>query len=443
MIFQVINSYSNSSSMEFMRALRPILITTVFLSATLLAGCTSDTKDDENLDSLGCIDESATNYDITATTDDGTCQYADSDGDGVFDKDEVLGCMSEGATNYDPLATDEAPCTFPPWESSFGVDWQRHFPGGECQCSDGSNYSFWSREADTTQIVLYFQGGGGCWEDYSCQFEGGTFKTNVGDWDDPSTSSSVYSNNGGIFNFNNEKNPFADWSFVFVPYCTGDIHIGDSITQYSGGEVKHFGHINSQAAYAYMKEQFPSASEIFVTGSSAGSFPTPFYGTLASVDYPDANIAVFNDGSAGLVSNNTFDFYDIWGLNDSLVDFPLEGVNFNEMTSSDLIIQAWTHNGDIRFARFDDAYDQTMRFFNALLENDVSLDYKNLILDSDEKIEAAGVPYSGYLAPGQAHTILTSERFYSLEVEGSLFLDWFTSFVEGAQPESIYCVQCG
>ena len=107
MIFQVINSYSNSSSMEFMRALRPILITTVFLSATLLAGCTSDTKDDENLDSLGCIDESATNYDITATTDDGTCQYADSDGDGVFDKDEVLGCMSEGATNYDPLASGQ------------------------------------------------------------------------------------------------------------------------------------------------------------------------------------------------------------------------------------------------------------------------------------------------------------------------------------------------
>ena len=47
------------------------------------------------------------------------------------------------------------------------------------------------------------------------------------------------------------------------------------------------------------------------------------------------------------------------------------------------------------------------------------------------------------LSPGQAHTILTSERFYTLEIEGVLFLEWFTAFVEGGQPESVYCVQCG
>ena len=292
-------------------------------------------------------------------------------------------------------------------------------------------------------MVLYFQGGGGCWEDYSCQFEGGTFKTTVGDWDNPSTASSVYSNNGGIFNFNNENNPLADWSFVFVPYCTGDIHIGSTVTEYQDGPVRHNGHVNSQTAYSYMLAQYPSASQIFVTGSSAGSLPAPFYGAVASDDYPNSSVAVFNDGSGGLVSNNTFDFYEIWGLNNSLHDFPLEGLNFNEMTNFDLITSAWMHDNSVRFARFDDAYDQTMRFFNALLENDVRWDYKGLIMDSDTKIEEFGMPYSGYIAPGQAHTILTSERFYTLEVEGVDFLGWFTSFVEGGQPESVYCEQCG
>lgn len=84
-----------------------------------------------------------------------------------------------------------------------------------------------------------------------------------------------------------------------------------------------------------------------------------------------------------------------------------------------------------------------MRYFNALLEHDVSVDYKSLIITADNQIEEAGIPYSGYLAPGQAHTILTSERFYTLEVEGVPFLEWFTSFVEGGQPESVYCTQCG
>ena len=414
----------------------------------MLAGCVSDSNEAADGVIEGCIDESATNFDIMATTDDGSCDYADSDGDGVFDKDEKLGCMSEGATNYDPEATEEASCIFPPWESAYGIEWVRHDPGGDCQCSDGSNYSFWSRHADPTKVVLYFQGGGGCWEDYSCQFEGGTFKTTVGDWDNPSTASSVYSNNGGIFNFNNENNPLADWSFVFVPYCTGDIHIGSTVTEYQDGPVSTHPWTLSRGskdptAYSYMLAQYPSASQIFVTGSSAGSLPAPFYGAVASDDYPNSSVAVFNDGSGGLVSNNTFDFYEIWGLNNSLHDFPLEGLNFNEMTNFDLITSAWMHDNSVRFARFDDAYDQTMRFFNALLENDVRWDYKGLIMDSDTKIEEFGMPYSGYIAPGQAHTILTSERFYTLEVEGVDFLGWFTSFVEGGQPESVYCEQCG
>lgn len=419
-------------------------IALVLVGCMLLSGCVSEPSEDSNADVLGCIDESATNYDITATMDDGSCEYADSDGDGVWDINEIIGCMDETATNYQSAATDDdGSCFYPPWESSYGIDWVRHDPGGDCECSDGSNYSFWTRDADPSRVVLYFQGGGACWENYSCQFEGGTFKTTVGDWDDPSTASSVYSNNGGIFNLNNRDNPLADWSFVYVPYCTGDIFLGAAVTEYSGGAVRHSGHVNAQTAYEYMLENYPDPAHIFVTGSSAGSLPAPFYGALVSDDYPDASVAVFNDGSGGLVSNNTFDFYEIWGLDSSLADFPLDGLDFNNMTSAELVIRAWTHDNDIRFARFDDAYDQTMRFFNALLENDVTVDYKLVILDSDTRIEEAGMPYSGYLSPGQAHTILTSERFYTLEVGGTDFLEWFTSFVEGGQPESVYCVQCG
>jgi len=409
----------------------------------LLSGCTGSEEINQPAEIYGCIDEAATNYDVTVTNDDGSCEYPDSDGDGVFDKDEILGCMSAEATNYNPDATDEDECIFPPWESSYGIEWSQQNPEEDCHCSDGSNFSFWVRDADPSQVVLYFQGGGACWNDYSCQFEGGTFKTTVGEWDNPSTASSIYSNNGGIFNFNNENNPFADWTFVFIPYCTGDVLLGASETDYEDGTVRHNGHVNSQTAYAYMLENYPLAAQVFITGSSAGSIPSPFYGALVSDDYPDASVAVFNDGSAGLVSNNTYDLYELWGLNESLADFPIDGLDFNQMTSADPVIRAWVHDNDIRFARFDDAYDQTMRFFNALLENDVSLDYKELVIESDTKIEEAGVPYSGYMAPGQAHTILTSERFYTLEVEGVLFLDWFTSFVEGSQPENVYCVQCG
>ncbi len=72
-----------------------------------------------NLD--GCTDQSACNYNLNATNDDGTCEYADqicdscvegivvdndSDNDGVCDNDEVLGCTDEDACNYSEFATD-------------------------------------------------------------------------------------------------------------------------------------------------------------------------------------------------------------------------------------------------------------------------------------------------------------------------------------------------
>jgi hypothetical protein len=50
----------------------------------------------------GCTDPTATNYNALATTNDGSCTYS------------VFGCMDPTATNYDPAATiDNGSCTYP------------------------------------------------------------------------------------------------------------------------------------------------------------------------------------------------------------------------------------------------------------------------------------------------------------------------------------------
>jgi hypothetical protein len=68
----------------------------------------------------GCMDETACNYDASATNDDGSCTYQtdpllncdgtcinDADGDGVCDENEVAGCTNAAACNYDASATDD------------------------------------------------------------------------------------------------------------------------------------------------------------------------------------------------------------------------------------------------------------------------------------------------------------------------------------------------
>ena len=72
----------------------------------------------------GCTNSTATNYDPSASIDDGSCEFADgyndfgeciadTDGDGICDPYELSGCQDDEACNYNPAATDAGPCAYP------------------------------------------------------------------------------------------------------------------------------------------------------------------------------------------------------------------------------------------------------------------------------------------------------------------------------------------
>ncbi len=403
--------------------------------SVLLSGCAGSSNEEIQ----GCMDEVAQNYDESATLDDGSCSYLDTDGDGVFDHLEILGCTDEEAINYDSSSTDDdGSCTYPP-ASQYSTSWSEVGMDKPCQCSDGSNYSVWHRDASQTHVVLYFQGGGACWNDFTCVVPGGTYKTDTGEWDNPTSRTQESSNAGGIFNFANHDNPLVDYSFIFVPYCSGDIHVGNNNVTYEHGEVQHRGHLNAMSGFELMKSLYPNAEEIFVTGSSAGSIPATLYAMKSAMDYPDASVSAFNDATGGLVSLETIDLDMLWSINETMSDFSLDGlVSFNNLSSADLVIVPAMQNLGIKFARYDNAYDNTMRYFNGLLDNP-PFDYNEQIRISENEIEEAGIDISGFIAPGDGHTILGGSGFYELEVEGHSFLEWFTSFVEGGQPEDVHC----
>ena len=184
------------------------------------------------------------------------------------------------------------------------------------------------------------------------------------------------------------------------------------------GEVQHRGHLNAMSGYELMKSMYPNAEEIFVTGSSAGSIPATLYAMKSAMDYPDASVSAFNDATGGLVSLETIDLDTLWSINETMSDFSLDGVvSFNNLSSADLVIVPAMQNLGIKFARYDNAYDNTMRYFNGLLDNP-PFDYNEQIRISENEIEEAGIDISGFIAPGDGHTILGGSGFYELEVEG-------------------------
>ena len=330
--------------------------------------------------------------------------------------------------------TEAAPAT----TAAAPAAWEQVVPGGDCQCADGSEFSFWVRPADPTKVVLYFQGGGACFSAESCAFTGGTYKPTTGLQDDPTGGA-------GILDFSNPRNPLADYSWIYVPYCTGDVHIGDATTAYSPElTVQHKGAVNAAAALDYLATTFPDAQHVVVTGESAGGVPTPLYAGELSDLLPDADIVVLADSSGAYpdVAGINGLIGSVWGTVNAIPPWPENAGQTAETWSiPGLFVQAGLHDPDITFARHDYAFDATQSFFAAFAG--VAADDLVTLIDGNEaEIEAAGVPLASYIAPGSGHTVLTTSGFYTETVNGVPFVDWVTALVNGEPVADNHCVTC-
>ena len=181
--------------------------------------------------------------------------------------------------------------------------WRKVVPGGDCECADGSEFAFWEHRADATKVVFFLDGGGACHEATTCAFTGlGAGGEENYDWkitDDPAGE-------GGIFDFARADNPFRDYSFIYVPSCTGDAHLGDVTREYSPElTVEHNGFVNGTAALSYLAEHYPAAAQVVVVGKSVGSISAPIYGGLASDLLPDAQVTVLGGQSGHIPDDPT------------------------------------------------------------------------------------------------------------------------------------------
>jgi hypothetical protein len=142
----------------------------------------------------------------------------------------VSGCS--GGDEADAVAT-KASTTIAPADRK----WTKVAPGGDCECADGSEFAFWERRADPAKVVFFLDGGGVCFDATSCAFVPEFYDWKVND--DPAEED-------GIFNFARADNPLRDFSFIYVPSCTGDVHLGKVTRKYSAQlTVEHKGYVNT------------------------------------------------------------------------------------------------------------------------------------------------------------------------------------------------------
>lgn len=316
-------------------------------------------------------------------------------------------------------------------------EWEQVATGEPCQCSDGSPFHYWVRPADPTKVVFFLSGGGACFSAETCGGTDPTFTVNLSDNESP---------DDGIFDPSNRDNPLSDYTFVVVPYCTGDLHLGTQTHDYGGGlVVNHVGHTNASTVLAAAAERFPDAVDVVVAGSSAGSASAALYGGLAADSWPEADIAVIADASAAYPGTPaiTLAIGSLWGTTGGLPTWPATaGLSPEDWSLHALFWNTQAHAPRVRFASYNNAFDEVQAVFSAMIGLD-SANLVGLIDETNAAIKARGVDLATWVAPGTDHTILGDDELYEQTVEGQRLIDWLGDFIDGDPVDDVRCTDCG
>ena len=183
---------------------------------------------------------------------------ADAGGGGSCGTDEPMpapfDCAADpGITLGEPITADPMTWTWVPFDDAF--------------CMDGSATGIGVNiNPDSDRLLILLEGGGACFDGLSC-----LTVANPNGYDARSFASEGTLGRG-FFDRADPANPAADWSYVYVPYCTGDAHSGTNPDGYEGR--MQVGYTNYEKYIARIAATFPDVAQVLLTGRSAGGLGT-------------------------------------------------------------------------------------------------------------------------------------------------------------------------
>lgn len=313
------------------------------------------------------------------------------------------------------------------------IGWTRIDAGRGTGCAHDSPFAFFVHLGHPRRLMLYFQGGGACWNGTNCDLQGRpTFDPQVDSTDDPARAL-------GILDLANPANPIRDYSIVFIPYCTADLHLGARVRPYADTvrgdrrtyRIRHNGSANASGALAWVYGHFDRLEVAFVAGGSAGAIPSPVFAAQFARHYPWARVVQLGDGGGGYRAPAIPAILARWGATEVLRRQPAyRSVDPAALTFESFYVLAARDAPSVRFAQYNNAQDKTQLFFLEQLGlRNASL--PGLLALNLAEIRRANPRFRSYTAPGQAHTILLTPQFYALTVDGVAIRDWVAALLGG------------
>lgn len=329
--------------------------------------------------------------------------------------------------------------------------------GGKTECSDGSPFSIFTRKGTSDNLIIHFAGGGACWDSITCASPINLLSVFDGDSKQlksyyiPQVFRAIPKLITGLLNSEAESNPFKDWNVVYIPYCTGDLHIGNVTNTYSyeGNkfEIHHNGRINSLAALQWAFSNFKNPGKILVSGESAGAYASAFWAPVVATHYKNKQIYQLSDASL-LTSNRWKEIMDtVWKAESlSYLQFTIGKDIFEDA----LLQRQDSLNYRIKHLQSNTVFDVVLTRFSAALNhipttsNDFIDDWSLNMRASMKRLDDSGLAYEYFLSDCQYDSanhstphVLSGIDYNNCEADQISFPDWLKKNIIEDKPLSV------
>jgi len=319
-------------------------------------------------------------------------------------------------------------------------------------------FSYFYRKGPADGLIVFFNGGGSCWNDATCSKPRLAGDRASFPGQDNKDAADVYkaellpddgpSHMTGVLDRTNPENPVHDWSMVFVPYCTGDVHSGSNTAHYTYPDtgkpfsIEHRGWDNMQVILHWMQSNVPCPAHLLVCGSSAGANgAATHYASLRNL-YPKARTVFLGDSGQG-VTTPEFEQGRNKNWNYQLPT-SVFGPNAPNTRDSEVVAKLAAHFPKDRFAQFTTLHDATQTAFYAQMTS-IKDDHAwtNKMLKELTSRQEASPNFRSYVAAGDTHTILRAPLFFTEKSGGMPFEAWLSALLTGENlPENQFCPTC-
>lgn len=317
-------------------------------------------------------------------------------------------------------------------------------PGGPTICSRGTEYVFFVIPGARDKVIIEFEGGGACWDATTCGYAKSLFTESV---DIPKHTVDL-AGSKTWYDHGNPAHPMKDWTHVFIPYCTGDVHWGDNVKTYTPADpmeppitINHKGAINATAVLDWVYAQFTAPSKLFVTGCSAGGYGSILWAPHVQKHYASARVYHFSDSAAGVITTDFFQkSFPSWNVEPH---FPSFVAPFPSVTSITVMYKAIAaHYPNNIYSQYNTLLDSNQTFYYVAMGGTNAQAWSAQMKASIKEIQSTAPRFRTFLAAGEQHCILPKTNFYEAEAGGTKLTDWLSKMVNDQPLEDAYCPEC-